>query len=138
MGIKQKGKIDKTCRNCFTPQYLKFNFSYIVYEDDFEDKYKLQFLKRIRDLSADTYNVIRNRNKNIGLEFVEIKELGIRKEIPSRFKERFETKEYNNKLAIIRLYTNNTPILARVIGVIIKNIYYIFFIDIGGKLYSHE
>lgn len=138
MGIKQKGKIQKPCINCFAPQYLKFNFSYIVYENDFNEKYQVQFLKRLRELSNDTYNIIRNRDKRVGLEFVEIKELGIKKEIPSKFQDRFGTKEYNNKLAIMRLYTNNQPILGRIIGVIIKNVYYIFFIDIGGKLYSHE
>ena len=138
MGIKQKGKIQKPCVNCFAPQYLKFNFSYIVYEENFEEQYQLQFLKRIRELSSDTYNIIRNRNKNIGLEFVEINELGIKKQVPAQFEKRFESKEYNNKLAIIRLYTNNNPILGRIIGVIIKNVFYIFFIDIGGKLYSHD
>lgn len=138
MAIKQKGKIQKPCTNCFVPQYLKFNFSYIVYEENFEEKYQLQFLKRIRDLSSDTYNIILNRHKNIGLEFIERNELGIKKEIPSKFSTRFEAKEYNNKLAIMRLYANNNPIMARIIGVIIKNVYYIFFIDIGGKLYSHE
>ena len=138
MGIKQKGKIQKPCTNCFMPQYLKFNFSYIAYEENFVDKHQIQFLKRIRELSADTYNIIRNRNKNIGLEFIEINELGIKKEIPHKFRQRFESKEYNNKLAIMRLYPNNNPIVARIIGVIIKNIYYILFIDIGGKLYSHE
>ena len=138
MGIKQKSEIQKPCTNCFAPQYLKFNFSYIVYEENFEDKYQLQFLKRIRQLSADTYNIIRNRDKKVGLEFVEIKELGINKKIPVKFTERFESKDYNNKLAIMRLYTNNKPILARIIGVIIRNVYYIFFIDIGGKLYSHD
>lgn len=138
MGIKQKGRIQKPCINCFAPQYLKFNFSYIVHEDNFSEKYQVQFLKRIRELSDDTYNIIRNRDKKVGLEFIEIRELGIRKKIPSKFEERFTNKEYNNKLAIMRLYTNNKPILARVIGVIIKNVYYIFFIDIGGKLYSHD
>ncbi len=137
MGIKAKSKIIKPCTNCFAPQYLKFNFSYIVYEDNFSEKYQVQFLQRIRELSNDTYNIIRNRDKKIGLEFIEIKELGIKKEIPAKFKERFENKEYNNKLAIMRIYPNNNPIMARVIGVIIKNIFYIFFIDIGGKLYSH-
>lgn len=137
MGIKQKEKIQRPCTNCFVPQYLKFNFSYIVYEENFTEDHQVQFLKRIRELSNDTYNIIRNRDKKIGLEFVEINELGIKKRIPAAFDRRFHNKEYNNKLAIMRLYTNNNPILARVIGVIIKNIYYIFFIDIGGKLYSH-
>nr|DAF27039.1 MAG TPA: hypothetical protein [Caudoviricetes sp.] len=138
MGIKQKGKVQKPCINCFAPQYLKFNFSYIVYEDDFVEKHQIQFLKRIRELSADTYNIIRNRDKKVGLEFIEINELGIKKEIPFNFAQRFDSKDYNNKLSIMRIYTNNNPIVARVIGVIIKNVYYIFYIDIGGKLYSHD
>lgn len=139
MGIrKQKGKIEKLCTSCFQPQYLKFNFSYIVYEEEFDERHQLQFLKRIRELSTDTYNVIRNRDKKIGLEFIERNDLGIKKEIPQKFSTRFEAKEYNNKLAIMRLYSNNNPIVARAIGVIIKNIYYIFYIDIGGKLYLHE
>lgn len=137
MEIKKKGKLQKPCTNCFAPQYLKFNFSYIVYEENFEKQYQLTFLKRLREMSNDTYNIIRNRDKKIGLEFVEIKEIKIKKKIPEKFNNRFESKEYNNKLAIMRLYPNNNPIVARVIGVIIKNIYYIFFIDIGGKLYSH-
>ena len=122
----------------FCTQYLKFNFSYITYEENFIDKYQLQFLKRLRELSTDTYNIIINRNKKIGLEFVEINELGIKKEVTFKFKERFDAKYYNNKLAIMRLYPNNNPIMARIIRVIIKNIYYIFFIDTGGKLYSHS
>lgn len=137
MGIKEKGKIQKICTNCFRPQYLKFNFSYIEYEEKFNDEYQLQFLMRIRELSRDTYNVIMNRPKNQGFEFVEISDIGIRKQIPYKFKERFSTKDYNNKYAIMRIYTNNNPIVARVIGVIIKNVYYIFFIDIGGILYKH-
>lgn len=137
MGIKSRGKIEKPCINCFAPQYLKFNFSYIVYEQNFEERYQLQFLKRLRELSSDNYNVIRLRDKKIGLEFIEINDLGIKKDVPKKFAQRFSSKDYNNKLAIIRLYPNNNPILARVIGVIIKNIYYIFFIDIGGKLYPH-
>lgn len=86
----------------------------------------------------DTYNVILCRDKKIGLEFVEINDLGIKKQVPLKFNDRFESKNYNNKLAIMRLYPNNNPIMARIIGVIIKNVYYIFFIDIGGKLYSHN
>ena len=43
----------------------------------------------------------------------------------------------DGKYAIFRLYTNNNPIVARIIGKLIRNVFYIFFIDIGGKLYSH-
>lgn len=134
MGVKCKQKISKPCTNCYMPQYIKFNFSYIEYDDNFEDKYKIQFLKRIRQLSSELYITVLNWDKKIGLEFEEIK---INKHIPQKFSERFQAKEYNNKFAIMRLYPNNNPIVARVIGVIIKNIFYIFFIDINGNLYKH-
>lgn len=134
MGVRGKQKISKPCTNCYSPQYIKFNFSYIVYDDDFDDKYKIQFLRRIRQLSSELYITVLNWDRKIGLEFEEIK---INKQIPVKFSERFQSKEYNNKFAIMRLYPNNNPIVARVIGVIIKNIFYIFFIDINGSLYKH-
>ena len=39
MGVKSKKQlITKPCTNCYAPQYIKFNFSYIVYEENFEEK----------------------------------------------------------------------------------------------------
>ena len=70
-------------------------------------------------------------------KFFEFEEINIRKRIPIEFEKRFSPKVYNNKFAIMRLYTNNNPILARVIGVMINKVFYIFYIDIGGNLYKH-
>lgn len=134
MGIKKNSKIAKPCTNCFSPEYIKFNFSYISYEKDFEDRFKLQLFKRFRELSEVPYVVILNRDKRTAFEFEEIK---IRKEVPLKFQQRFQSKDYNNKFAIMRLYPNNNPAVVRIIGVIIKNIFYIFFIDVGGKFYKH-
>ena len=135
-GVK-KPKFIRECTNCFSPKFLKFNFSYIIYEDDFEDKYQLQLLNRIRNLSEEPYLVIMNRDKKIGLEIEDYDKLGNKKNIPEKFLSRFDKNVFNNKIAVFRLYPNNNPIVARVIGVIIKNVFYIFFIDIGGKLYKH-
>lgn len=135
--VKQPQKINKLCNNCFSPVNIKYNFSYIVYEDNFIEEYQLQFLKRIRELSSEPYNIIATRNKCIAFEFEDKDKLGINKEIPSEFNKRFPSKVYNNKFAIFRLYTNDNPILARIIGVMINKIFYVFFIDIGGNLYSH-
>lgn len=135
--IKNQKKIIKACTNCFTPVYLKFNFSYIVYEENFEDVYKIQLLNKIRELSDVPYNILLNRDKKVSIEFEYKNKLKIRKEIPKKFAERFKEQDYNNKLAIFRLYANNNPIMARIIGVVIKNIFYIFYIDIGGNLYKH-
>ena len=139
MGVKKNNKIvAKLCTNCFEPIYLKFNFSYIVYDENFTNEHQVKFWERIRELSEPTYNVIMNRNKKISFEFPDMNQLKIEKKIPEQFLLRFESKKYNNKWAIMRIYPNNNPIIARVIGVIVNKIFYIFFIDIGGNLYDHD
>ena len=81
MGIKQKNKITKPCTECFKPKYLKFNFSYITHEDNFEDKYKIQFFDRMRTLSKEPYLTVINWDKKKAFEF---EEMPIKKQIPSR------------------------------------------------------
>lgn len=133
--VKSKPLISIACTHCFTPTHLKFNFSFINYEENFSDEYQLQFLKRIRKLSSAPYLEVLSWDKKIGLEFEKV---NIKKEIlPSFFVGNTHRNFDNGKYAIFRLYTNDNPILARVIGCVIKNIFYIFFIDIGGKLYKH-
>ena len=74
-------------------------------------------------------------NKKIGIEFEKI---DIKKEIDKKFYEGNSHRNFDDKkYAIFRLYTNNNPVLGRVIGRLIKNVFYIFFIDIGGNLYKH-
>lgn len=130
-----KPLINKSCTHCFSPTHLKFNFSFISYEENFTDEHKLQFLKRIRELSSVPYLEIASWDRRRGIEFERI---DIRKQICPGF---FEGNSHRNfddkKYAIFRLYTNNNPIVARVIGKVIRNVFYIFFIDIGGNLYSH-
>ena len=137
MGVKNKiGKVNTKCTNYFSPTHIKFNFSFINYEKGFTDEYKLQFLKRIRELSRIPYLELCSYSKNIGLEFEKV---DIKKEIDVAF---FAGNSHRNfddkKYAIFRLYTNDNPILARVIGRLINNVFYIFFIDIGGNLYKHR
>lgn len=133
--VKSKPLISTACTHCFTPTHLKFNFSFISYEENFSDEYQLQFLKRIRKLSSVPYLEVLSWDKKIGLE---IERVSIKKEISSSFFVGNTHRNFDNgKYAIFRLYTNDNPILARVIGCVIKNVFYIFFIDIGGKLYKH-
>lgn len=134
--IKQN-KLQNPCTNCFSPQYLKINFSYMEDIKNVEKNYKLQFLDRLLFLSSSNYMNIIQYGKEIGFELEPINELKLTKVIPKKFSDRFSPDKYNNKIAIARLYTNNNPIVGRIIGVIIKNIFYIFFLDIGGKLYKH-
>ena len=134
--IKQN-KLQNPCTNCFSPQYLKINFLYMEDIKNVEKNYKLQFLDRLLFLSSSNYMNIIQYGKEIGFELEPINEIKLTKDIPKKFSDRFSSDKYNNKIAIARLYTNNNPIVGRIIGVIIKNIFYIFFLDIGGKLYKH-
>ena len=132
---KQKAVIDRTCSNCFSPTHLKFNFSFITYEKNFNEQHQIQLLKRIRELSSVTYLELLSWGKEIGFEFekIEIKKTISREFFCGNSHRKFDDRKY----AIFRLYSNNNPVVARVIGKIIKNVFYIFFIDIGGNLYSH-
>ena len=121
--------------HCFSPTHLKFNFSFITYEEDFVDEYKLQFIKRIRELSSVTYLEMASWDKKKGIE---IEKIDIKKQISPLFFEGNSHRNFDNgKYAIFRLYKKDEPILARVIGCLINKVFYIFFIDIGGKLYKH-
>lgn len=127
--------IISACSKCFNPTHLKFNFSFITYEDNFNSEHQLQLLKRIRELSGVPYLEMASWDKKIGIE---IEKISIKKSISEDFFKGNSHRTFDDeKYAIFRLYTNNNPIVARVIGKLIRNVFYIFFIDIGGNLYKH-
>lgn len=123
---RQTGGV-RPCTKCYNPQYLKFNFAYFNLPKNFEDKYKAQMLNRMIELSKDTYLVLMQRGKAVGFELENLK---INKEIPTAFKNRFEEKNYS-KFTVIRLYPNNNPIVGRIVGVMIHQIFYAFYLFIG-------
>lgn len=127
-----KLKIDKLCTNCFQPQYFKFNFSFINYEEELEDRDKIQLYKRIKEISSEPYIIVSNWDKKIGFENVNV---DIKKQIDPKFYDGHRT--FDGKYTIIRLYPNNQPTKGRIIGKLINKIFYIFFIDAKGKLYKH-
>lgn len=131
--VKKKNKIEKSYDNFNDLVYLKFNFSFITYDKDFNDIHKAKLINRIMELSSEPYLVIANRNKNVGFEHVYV---DIKKKIDSRFFE-YNIRKFDGKYTIIRLYPNNNPKPSRIIGVLNNKIFYIFFIDINGELYQH-
>ena len=84
------------------------------------------------ELSSVTYSELVTWNKNIGFEEVKV---NIKKQIPIKFEE--EISKFNGNYTIVRLYTNNNPTPGRIIGKFINKIFYIFYIDVKGELYSH-
>lgn len=135
MKTKEKNKIKvNVCTKCYDPIYLKFNFSYIVYDEGVNKNHIYKLWERMRELSREKYTVILNRPKEVGFEYESIE---ISKDIPCGFSERFPSDSAIKKFHIMRLYTNNNPLPSRIIGKIIRNVFYIFYIDINGDLYKH-
>ena len=127
-----KTKITKTCTNCFQPQYFKFNFSFINYEEELENRDKIQLYERLKQISSEPYLIVSGWEKNIGFENVKV---DIKKQINPKF---FEgNRHFDGKYTILRLYPNNNPTKGRIIGKMINKIFYIFFIDAKGNLYNH-
>ncbi len=132
-GIKKKPLIEKKCVQCYNPTHLKFNFSFISYQDEFTDEHKARFVDRLFKLSSEPYLVVSNWDKKIGFEY---ERLDIKKDIDPRY---FDSpnRTFDGKYHVIRLYTNNNPRPSRIIGKIENKIFYVFFIDISGDLYNH-
>lgn len=129
---KNNTKISKNCTNCFRTNHVVFNFAYITYDEEFNDQDKKVFIDRIREISSVTYLELMAWSKHKGFEEVKVK---IGKEIPKRFTE--EIQNFDGKYSIMRLYKNNVPTPGRIIGKLINKVFYIFYIDVKGILYTH-
>ena len=125
-------KIKVACTNCFKSNHIVFNFAYISYCEDFNKDDKRALVDRMMEISKVTYLELRRWDKYKGVEEIII---DIKKEIPSGFINDIEP--FDGKYSILRLYKNNYPTPARVIGKIVNKVFYIFYIDIKGKLYNH-
>jgi hypothetical protein len=136
-------KISKEDIKSFRPTHIKFNFSFLTTNNDFSfenpdfnEKHKAALLDRIYMLSREELVKILNYKKNIGLEFIE--EDSFKRKVS--YHEQFDKIEFRksgtDKFAVFRLYPNNNPIPARVIGKLVKNIFYVMFIDLNHELYD--
>ena len=79
-------------------------------------------------LGRENYLILMNRPKNVGFEFEKV---DIGKNIPQEFIDRFPNE--CSKFAIMRLYTNNNPVMTRVVGIIVNKVFYVF---IGEESYK--
>ena len=135
MKLKSKSLCQlKHCTECFKPIYLKFNFSFMKYDEkDFTEEHKKALFDRIVELSTYNYQLIASWRKKIGFE--KINEKIIKKQISIEFAQ--SDRNRDDKYTIFRLYPNNNPLNSRIIGKEINKVFYILFIDIKGKLYKH-
>ena len=128
---KRETKLIKPCTGCFSPKYLKFNFSFITFDESNKED-REQLIKRLIEISSEPYLVVSSWGKEIGFENVKV---NIKKEISKNFED--GNRKFDGKYTIMRLYTNNNPTPGRIIGKLINQIFYIFYIDPKGNLYNH-
>ena len=129
------------CILCNPKRYLKFSFAYISFESSKpKEQDIIKMWERMKWMSSDTFtNMVYEygQDKNKWFENIEVKQ--IKKQIPSNFREVFPT-ETNECYSVMRVYPAGKPngtSNPRIIGMIKHTIFYIFFLDWDGKLYSH-
>lgn len=131
------------CTHCNPKKYLKFNFSFIAYESDCPNENdKIKLYERIKYCCSEPYfslQIKHSGDKKAFFETVDVKKISIKKQIPPAFREFFPV-ETNEKYDILRVYSSGTPngtANPRLIGMIKNTVFYVFFIDWEGKIYSH-
>ena len=138
--INDPASNNKKCINCNPQQYLKFCFSFAKEFSEPKREDKEHLLDRLVWLSQDKYYdmLMKYRaDKSKWFETINIDQ--IKKDVPRDFREIFPS-ETNEKYQVLRIYPSGTPkgsANPRVIGMIKHCIFYIFYIDWDGKLYSH-
>lgn len=139
--LKDSTKAITPCIFCNPKRYLKFSFAYISYESSNpKEQDIIKMWERMKWMSQDTFtNMIYEygQDKSKWFENIEIKQ--INKQIPSDFREVFPT-ETNEYYSVMRVYPAGTPngtANPRIIGMIKHTVFYIFYLDWDGKLYSH-
>lgn len=83
MKIKGRNRCKlKHCTECFKLTHLKFNFSFMKYDDDFTSEHKIALIDRIEKLSNPEYQIIAGWDKKIGFETIDIP---LNKQMPPGF-----------------------------------------------------
>lgn len=136
-------------RKAKEPIYITFNFSFITENSDYNlfcpkcsDAHKHHLLERLRSLSTkDIVSLTAKTSKNWGLEKINLSDFGKNDKIKSLKIHSSFLNSKRNELAgdsywIFRLCPNNNPFPSRIIGKMIDNVFYIFYIDYNHELYA--
>lgn len=139
----KKDTISKEEIASFRPTHMKFNFSFLTTNNtfsfensDFSSQHQAQLLQRIFELSKEEYIVVQGWNKKIGVEFVDNSSLKRPVAYGNKFDESEFRRKASDKFAVFRLYKNNNPIPARIIGKMVNKIFYVMYIDLNHELYD--
>lgn len=129
------------CTKCNPQVYLTFNFTYIDYDNqNYEYKDINEMFERMKYFSKEPYRTLifkHQGDKKTFIEEIPWDELKWKnsKKPPVKFRDQFPY-EPNEKVAIFRVKSEKHPKI-RIMGMIKKTIFYIFFLDWDGELYDH-
>jgi hypothetical protein len=129
---------NKICIRCNPKLYISFNHTYAKHKGEPTPADCKGFVKKLNFLSSRPWKELcetYNSNKDQFIERVDPTEIGIK--IPERFSELNFPYETNEKLSIFRVKSKDHGKI-RIIGVIKYMIFYIFYYDWVGELYSHS
>ena len=140
---KEKYKVEDI-KGSYKFTHLKFNFSFLTSNSkyNFDNKkidknVQADILKRICELSGYTIVQLGSLGKERGYESLLENSISISARCNNDFfKNQDRANAANNKYMIFRLYPNNNPLPARIIGKFINGVYYIFFIELEHKCYK--
>jgi len=146
MGIKriktkhQKHNVEEI-KGSYKFSYIKFNFSFLSTNKQYNfenskitSKIKVDILDRIIELSLDTIMAVQALGKERGLETIDNSNIKISAKCKSNFEDNEERVQIcSDKYYIFRVYPNNNPYPARLIGRWAKGVFYIFFIELEHK-----
>ena len=132
--------IGQFCSNCNPKKHLKFNFTFTKENGEPANSDSYSFYKKLKFLSEDQYSIMKYKFQGNKTNFIEQIPINmINKQIPNEFRELYPA-QTNEKYDVFRIYSAGTPpgtANPRIIGMIKNTIFYIFFIDWKGNLYSH-
>ena len=136
--VSQLQKLD--CADCKLMKYMTFNFSFAKEIGQPAQNDLRGLLDKMSFLSQEQYTIMIYKyivRKQQFIEKIDVKY--INKSIPEGFKKLYFP-EISSKFDIFRIYPAGVPkgtANPRVIGMIKKSIFYVFYIDWSGKLYEH-
>lgn len=136
----QKHKIEEI-KGSYKFLYIKFNFSFLSNSKQYNfdnskmtQNIKADILDRIIELSENTIISLGTLGKERGFETIEESNIKITAKYSNKFddnEERVQT--CSDKYYVFRIYPNNNPYPARMIGKWARGLFYIFFIDLEHK-----
>lgn len=139
-GKRKRGKISRDEITSYAPTHIKFNFSFICDNKEFcieqlDKKYIADTFIRIVKMSQCSYVELMNMRKNIGLESIPDHQIPKANVLKKKLEVADKDKHCSDKFFVFRIYPNNNPLPARVLGKMNNKVFYILGFTLDHSAY---